>query len=171
MLVCQRGIRPLAPHPTSMSTASPPTDDDILALQWWHWPLAAHWPWSLLVPLVILSAGGAIAIVCDDWAIGTLAAATLAGSLVRFLLPTEYVVHSGGFQRIWVGRFGHHRLRAWAPVRSYQSRATGVLLYRQPNPRPLDVLRAEFLPFGNDPDELLCALREFASHAEELPPG
>ena len=155
-----------------MSTPSTATvDHEMLELRWRHWPLRAYWPWSLLVPLGIVAAGIVVSVVCGQAVPGVLAGLVLVWSLVRFLLPQEYIAHSGGFQRLWFGRVGAERIRSWQALRAYQLRATGLALFDRFPRVPLHVLRGQFLPYGNDPDELLCAIREFAPHAEELPPS
>ena len=154
-----------------MTDAIPPApESDPLELQWRHWPLAAYLPWSLVVPVTIVATGFVVSVVYGSPIAGVVAALVLAVSLAGFLLPREFIVHSGGFQRAWLGPVGRSRVHSWHALRAYQPRATGLALFDRPHPVPLAVLRAEFLPYGDDPDELLCAVREFAPHAEELPP-
>ena len=62
-----------------------------------------------------------------------------------------------------------HAACAWQAVRAYQLRSTGVVLFQQPDPSAIDLLRSIFIPYPADEDELLCALRDYLSHAVELP--
>jgi hypothetical protein len=45
-----------------------------------------------------------------------------------------------------------------------------MLLFQRPDPTAIDVLRSVFIPFPIDDDEAVCALRDYLSHALELPP-
>jgi hypothetical protein len=101
-----------------------------------------------------------------NWWIGLVASAALAAGLWQFLIPTVYEVDSTGFRRSALGRT---RLVPWHAVRAYRPCATGIVLYQRPDPTAVDALRSVFLPYPEDEDGLLCAVREHLGHAIELP--
>lgn len=94
------------------------------------------------------------------------AAVALGSALWQFFLPVTFEVDSLGLRR---GVLGRKRIFPWHAVRSYQPRATGIVLYSQAEPIAIDALRAIFLPYGPDVDETLCVVRQYLGHATELP--
>jgi hypothetical protein len=75
-------------------------------------------------------------------------------------------VTSLGLRRYALGRV---RLIPWQAIRAYQLRSTGVILFQQPNPTTLDLLKSWFVAYPEDDDEMLVALRLYLPHATELP--
>jgi hypothetical protein len=100
------------------------------------------------------------------WILAVVAAAGLAVTLWPFLLPVKYEVSSLGVRR---RVFNRMRLVPWHAIRAYQLRPTGIVLYQRSDPSAVDLLRSMFVPYPADADELLVAMRHYASHAAELP--
>jgi len=136
------------------------------ALEWRSWPLVDHPRWSWLVVVGILAAGGIVANLGDSWLLGAATVVGLAATLRQFFLPINYEVDSLGVRRHALGR---RRLVPWHAVRAYQPRPTGVVLYQRPDPTTVDLLRSLFVPYPDEEDEALIALRHYLSHAVELP--
>jgi hypothetical protein len=90
----------------------------------------------------------------------------LAATLWSFLLPVDYEIASQGLRRRVLRRT---RLVPWHAVRAYQLRPTGVVLHQRSDPGAVDMLKSMFVPYPSDADELLVAMRQYASHAVELP--
>jgi hypothetical protein len=135
-------------------------------IRWRNWPLVEQRRWSWLAVCGILGTGGFVWYAGGGWLLALAAAVGLAGTIWPFLLPVQYEIDSLGLRRSALGR---SRLVAWHAVRAYQLRPTGVILYRRADPTPADVLRSFFVPFPEDEDAMLCALREHLPHAIELP--
>jgi hypothetical protein len=100
--------------------------------------------------------------------LGLAAVLTILASMPTFFLPVWYEVHAGGFRRRVHGQFGTPQTIPWWQVYCFQPRTTGILLFNQVDPTFLNAGGTFFLPYDEDPDELLCAVRQFAPHAEEL---
>jgi hypothetical protein len=135
-------------------------------MRWRIWPLVEHRRWSWLVPLSVLAMAGMVAYYGGSWFIGLFAAAALAASLWQFWLPVNFEMDALGVRRRVLGRT---RFLPWSAVRAYQPRADGVVLFQRPDPTPIDALRSVFLPYAEDEDESLCAVRQHLQHAVELP--
>jgi hypothetical protein len=135
-------------------------------VRWRHWPLADCLRWSWAVLAGIAAAGAGVGFVAANGWLGVLAAAALAATLWQFLLPAEYEVNPIGFSRQVLG---FRRLVPWQAVRAYQPRSAGIVLFQHDDPAPIDALRSEFLPYAQDEDETLCAVRQYLPHAVELP--
>lgn len=145
---------PLPPQPVPAGT-----------LQWRSWPLV-DWPaWSWVVPLAILLIGIWVYVAGGGWLLALGAAAALAVTLRSFLLPTMFEVATLGLRRRALGRI---RIIPWQAVRSYQRRPSGIFLFQNTAPTPLDLLNGLFVPFSDDPEELLIALRLYLPHAVEV---
>lgn len=104
------------------------------------------------------SAGGSLAL-------SAVIVFAFAVALRSLLLPATYEVTSLGLQRLFARRV---RLFPWQAVRAYQPRATGVLLLQHPEPTPLDLAGSLFVPYPEDSDELLSALKLNLPHATEV---
>jgi hypothetical protein len=143
---------------TTGATAAP-------TLRWRRWPLADHLPRSLLVPLAVVGIAVAISYVAGSGWMGLFAAAAMFAALASFFLPVRYEIHAGGFHCSMLGR---SQFVPWHANGSYEPRTTGILLFDRTESIPLDVVKAQFLPYGDDPDELLCVVRQYAPHAEEV---
>ena len=86
-------------------------------------------------------------------------------ALRQFLLPVTFDVTPLGLRRQSLGRV---RLVPWQAVRAYRLRPTGVLLFQRTDPTAIDVVRSLFVPYPDDADELLLAIRLYLQHAVEL---
>ena len=135
-------------------------------LQWRAWPLAEHKTWSWLVVVGVLAIGGICAYLANSWLPGLLAVVGLTITLWQFFVPVNYAIDSMGIRRSALGRT---HVIEWPAACAYQERPTGMLLFQRPDPIAIDALRSTFIPFPADDDEVLCALREYLSHAFELP--
>jgi hypothetical protein len=134
---------------------------------WWRsWPLAEQPRRSWLAVCGMLSAGGLVYGAGGGWLLASAAAAGLAGTLWQYLLPVSYEIGPLGLRRFALRR---SRLFPWHAVRAYRLRPTGIVLYQRDDPTPLDLLRALFVPYPPEEDEMLCAIRERLPHAVELP--
>lgn len=132
---------------------------------WRSWPLADGPRTSWLVPVVIACTGIGVVYEGGGWILAVVAAAGLAVTLWPFILPVKYEVTSLGVRR---RVFNHMRLVPWHAIRAYQLRPTGIVLYQRSDPSTVDLLRSMFIPYPVDADELLVAVRQYASHAIEL---
>ena len=135
-------------------------------LSWRSWPLVDHARWSWLVPLGVLAVGALAVTLSGSWLMGMFAVVVVTLSMWQFWLPVTFEIDSQGLRRWALGR---PRLVPWAAVRAYQPRATGIVLFQRPDPLPIDALRAIFVPYADDEDETLCAVRQYLPLAVELP--
>lgn len=135
-------------------------------LRWRRWPLVDHRRWSWLAPLGVVAIGSLAVYVSGSWLMGLFAAVVVALSSWHFWLPVTFEIDSLGLHRRTLGRA---RLVPWSAIRAYQPRATGIVLFQRPDPMPIDALRSIFLPYAEDEDETLCAVRQYIPHAVELP--
>ncbi|MCI0332914.1 MAG: hypothetical protein L0228_06790 [Planctomycetes bacterium] len=144
------------------SAASP---EIAATLSWRRWPLVdgRRWSWISIVGLASIGAG--VWYLGGGWLLTTAAVAGLTATCWQFFLPVEYEVVSLGLRR---RSFGRTRLVPWHAIRAYQLRPSGVVLYQRSEPTKLDLLRSMFIPNPPDADELLCAIRQHASHALEV---
>jgi hypothetical protein len=136
------------------------------ALVWSRWPFAEERRWSWLV--VAFLAGFAVGVwyLGGGWLLAIAAAAGFAVTFWPFFLPTEYEVAALGVRRRVLNRT---RLVPWHAIRTYRLRPSGIVLYQRGSPGVFDSLRSMFVPYPPDADELLVAMRQYASHAIELP--
>jgi hypothetical protein len=133
---------------------------------WTSWPLVDEMRWSWTVLVGVIAVGIAVWQASGGWLLAIAASIGLAATLWRFFLPTDYEAAAVGLRRRVLGRT---RLVPWHAVRAYRLRASGIVLYQRSNPSGADLLRSMFIPYPADADELLCAMRQYASHASELP--
>jgi hypothetical protein len=126
--------------------------------------MAEHAGWSWLVPVGVVGVGGVV-----DYAAGPVwgaaAAVALALTLWQFVVPVDYEISPAGCSR---QVFGRERLVPWGAVRSYQRRATGIVLFRRADPAAIDALGSWFVPYPADEDEMLSMVRQYLGHAVEL---
>jgi hypothetical protein len=94
------------------------------------------------------------------------AAVGLAVTLWSFLLPVDYEVATQGLRRRVLNRT---RVVPWHAIRAYQLRSSGIVLYQRGDPAAVDLLRSMYIPYPPEADELLVSMRQYASHATELP--
>jgi hypothetical protein len=149
---------------TSRSTA-PARPEKSDTLYWRSWPLVERRPWSWLAIVFLASVGVGVWYLDGGWMLAAAAAVGLALTLWEFLLPVDYEVASQGLRRSVLNRT---RLVPWHAIRAYQLRPTGIVLYQRSDPGTIDMLRSMFVPFPSEADELLVAMRQYASHATEL---
>lgn len=148
------------------TTTMPSAPSDLpAALRWRCWPLMDHARWSWTVPLGILAIG-AMVMSSGGWFTSAIAVAALTITMWQFFVPVAYEVDSLGIRRRWLG---HAQLVPWHLVRAYQARPTGIVLFQRTDAIAIDSLRSIFLPYGADADESLCVVRQYLSHAVELP--
>lgn len=152
---------------TVRSTTPPLPPQPLLAgtLRWRSWPLVDRPAWSWVVPLAILLVGGWVILAGGGWLLAICAAAALAATLRSFLLPTTFEVATLGLRRRAMGRI---RIIPWPAIRSYQRLPSGVFLFQSAEPTPLDFVNSVFVPFPEDSEELLVALRLYLPHAVEV---
>jgi hypothetical protein len=135
-------------------------------LSWRSWPLVDSRRWSWLVPLAVLGVGAGVSYLGGGWLLALAVVAGLGVTLRHFVLPIDYEITSLGIRRRTMRR---SRLVPWHAVRAYQLRPTGVVLYQRHDATKLDLLRSMFVPYPDEPDELLIAIRSQLSHAVEMP--
>jgi hypothetical protein len=136
------------------------------ALVWSRWPLADDGPWSWLFFVALVGFALCVWHLGGGWLLAIAAAVGLAATFWPFFLPVEYEVAALGLRR---RVFGRTRLVPWHAIRAYRLRPSGVVLYQRSAPGLFDALRSMFIPYPTDPDDLLVAMRKYASHATELP--
>ena len=134
------------------------------SIRWRIWPLVDERSWSWAVLLGILIVGG-FALWYGSWLVAVAVVAALAVVLWQFLLPVTYEVTTLGLRRYALGRV---RLVPWQAVRAYQLRPTGVVFFQNANPTRVDQLISLFVPYPEDEDEMLVAIRLYLPHAVEV---
>jgi hypothetical protein len=147
------------------SVPSIPLQAGAASLRWRSWPLmdGLTWSWSVLLGVLIV---GGFAIWYGSPLVAVAVAAALAVVLWQFFLPVTYEVTSLGLRRYALGRI---RLVPWQAVRAYQLRPTGVVFFQNANPTRADQLISLFVPYPEDEDEMLVAVRLYLPHAAEVP--
>ena len=133
--------------------------------RWRSWPLVEERSWSWSVPLGIAIVGG-FALWYGSWLVAAAVVAALSVVLWQFLLPVSYEVTPLGLRRYALGRV---RLVPWQAVRAYQLRPSGVVFFQNANPTRVDQLISLFVPYPDDEDEMLVAVRLYLLHAVEVP--
>jgi hypothetical protein len=135
-------------------------------IRWRTWPLVEYGWRSWLTPTVIVFFGTFVWYIGGGWLITLAAIVALTVCFREFFLPVTWEIGPAGLRRHTLGRT---RFMSWHAVRAYQLRATGCVFYHQANPAKLDLLRSAFVPYPADEDEAICAVRQYLSHAVELP--
>jgi hypothetical protein len=118
------------------------------------------------MPLGVLGIGAGVLYLGGGWLLALAAIAGLIVTLRQFVLPIKYETTSLGIRRRTLRR---SRLIPWHAVKAYRLRPTGVVLYQRHDATKLDLLRSMFVPYPDEPDELLLAIRSQLSHAVEIP--
>jgi len=151
---------------STIRTTTPPIplQAGAASVRWRSWRLVDEPSWSWTVPLGILIVGG-FASWYGSWLVAVAAMAALSVVLWQFLLPVTYEVTQLGLRRFALGRI---RLVPWQAVRAYQLRPTGVVFFQNPNPTSVDLLISLFVPYPEDEDEMLIAVRLYLPHAVEV---
>lgn len=142
------------------------SSESAATLSWHTWPIVDGRRWSWVAIVVLAGIGAGVWHLGGGWLLSTVAVAGLVATCWQFFLPVEYEVVALGLRRRVLGRT---RIVPWHAIRAYQLRPSGVVLYQRSEPTKLDLLRSMFIPYPSDADELLCAIRQYASHAVELP--
>lgn len=148
-------------HPSSRSASS----EQLVSMIWHSWPIVDHRRWSWLVVLGIVGLGIMVGFLGGSALLAFAAACGLAATLWQFFLPVEYEIAAHGLRRRVLNRT---RLIPWHAIRAFEIRPTGVVLYQRNDPRRLDLLRSIFVPNPATPEDLLEALRRYASHATRI---
>ena len=150
---------------TKRTKTPPVSSEQVATLTWRTWPLADRWRWSWLVVVLLAIVGVGVWILGGGFLLAIATTGGLATTLWQFFLPVEYEVAAHGLRRRVLGRT---RLVPWHAIRAYRLRPAGVVFYQRSDPSNFDLLRSIFVPYPSDADELLCAVRQHASHATEL---
>jgi hypothetical protein len=150
---------------TSRSIKQPIRPEQEEALVWRFWPLVDGRRWSWLIVVVLASVAGGVWYLGGGWVLAFAAAAGLGVTLWSFWLPVSYEAASLGLRRRVLNRT---RLVPWHAIRAYRLRPTGVVIYQRSDPGIVEALRSMFIPFPPEADDLLVAMRQYASHAVEL---
>lgn len=135
-------------------------------LAWRTWPLVDGRRWSWLAIVAIATVGTGVWRLGGGLALSIVATAGLGVTMWQFFLPIEYEVAPHGLRRRVLQRT---RLVPWHAIRSFRLRRAGIVFYQRSDPSSFDLLRSIFIPYPPDADELLCAVRQHAAHALELP--
>ncbi len=138
----------------------------MVTIRWRDWPLGDYVHWSWIVPLGLVGVGAFVWRLGGGWLLAIAATAALALTIWQFLVPVTYEICSLGLRRYALGRMW---LVPWPAIRAYQLRSTGVLFFQQADPSAADLLSSLFVPYPNDEDEMIVALRLYLPHATELP--
>jgi hypothetical protein len=125
-----------------------------------------HIAWSWLLPLGIALVGLFVFWMGSSVLLAIAAMIAVAVAMWPMWLPTTFEVTSLGLRRKTPRRI---RLIPWTAIRSYQLRTTGAMLFQHPEPSVLDIVSGLFVPYPDDPDELIVALRLYLPHATEVP--
>lgn len=136
------------------------------SLRWRIWPLVDRIAWSWLLPLGIGLVGLFVFWTGSNLILSIGAMIAFATALWPMWLPTTFEVTSLGLRRKTPRRI---RLIPWTAIRSYQLRPTGAMLFQQPVPSAIGIANGLFVPYPQDPGELVVALRLYLPQAIELP--
>ena len=130
---------------------------------WRSHPLVDEFPRSALLPAAILGASCAVALAFEGLGYGLVAAAVLAASLGRYLLPTRYELREDGAV-VWF--LGRGRLVPWGEVKRVEVGHEGVFLSPFARRSRLDSFRGTFLRFNGNRDEVLGFVHEKVAAAQ-----
>lgn len=150
---------------TGQSVSQSAAAERSAAVQWRSWPFVDRRRWSWLALVFVAGIGGGVLQLSRSWPLAILAAVGLTITLWSFFLPAYYEITPVGLRRRVLGRT---RLVPWHAIRAYRLRPAGIVLYQRSDPIAIDLLRSMFIPYPPDPDDLLYAVRQYASHAREL---
>jgi hypothetical protein len=143
-----------------------PAQSEQATLRWRSWPLVDNARWSWLAIVGILFVAGLVIFIGGSWLLAAMTTVGLSITLWQFFVPVRYELSALGLRQTALGRI---RLVPWHAMRAYQLGTTGVVLYQQFEPAKIDLLQSIFLPYPADDDEMICVLRQYLSHAVELP--
>lgn len=125
-----------------------------------------HPKWSWIVPLGVLLIGLFVDAVGDSWILAIAAIAAMMIAIWSFFLPVTFEITSMGLRRKALRQI---RIVLWPTIRAYQLRSTGIALFQRPDPSAFDLASSLFVPYPEDADELVVAVRLYLPHAVELP--
>jgi len=105
------------------------------------------------------------------WNIGSIlltvvAALLLLGSLSSFYLPTQYMIDESGVRS---KRILHNRSLSWTRIRSVVDERNGLFVSPFPVKSRLENFRGIYLPYRNNRQEVISAIRNFAPELYGLP--
>jgi len=132
---------------------------------WRSWPLVDHARWSWLVALGVLGVGLFVVWMGGGWIIAGAAVLALSVALWQFFLPVTFEICSLGIRRYALRRM---RLVPWHAIRAYQLRTTGAVFFPRSDAATIDLMRALFVPYPDDADEMVIAIRLYLPHATEV---
>jgi hypothetical protein len=138
----------------------------LTTIRWRSWPLVDYPRWSWVAPVGVLAVGCFVWQIGGDALLAVMVAVALCVALWQYFLPVTFEICSLGIRRYALRRM---RLVPWQDIGSYQLRLTGIVFFRSPRPIALEILRSLFVPYPNDEDEMIVAVRHYLSHANELP--
>lgn len=150
---------------TKRTKTLPVSSEQAATLTWRTWPLADRRHWSWLAVVLIAGVGAGVWQLGGGFVLAIAATGGLTTTLWQFFLPVEYELAAHGLRRRVLGRT---RLVPWHAIRAYRLRPAGAVFYQRSDPGNYDLLRSLFVPYPSDADDLLCAVRQHASHAAEL---
>lgn len=138
-----------APRPTSAPLRIRVAPEDVVLHVWglrdFGW---FGWLNLLLAALVSYGVGW-----LTGWPLaGGVVFVVLLATLWRFWLPMQFELGSQGISQTVLGRTSRI---LWTSVRNYQVRSCGILLYSDAVLTPLSPLRALYLPWGRQKEQVL----------------
>lgn len=141
-----------------MSSLSDRTTGDRLrrpppAVRWQSWPVRDEPLQALLAASAALVAAAAAYWVVGRAHLALLAAAMVAASMWRSLVPTTFELSSEGidYAVLW-----QVRRIPWSEVRRYEIRDSGILLLPYSDRSALDSFGGIYLPWGDQRSEILA---------------
>ncbi len=151
---------------TGRSTSQSVITERAVPVAWRSWPLVDQRRWSWLVMALLVAVGGGVWFLGGGWLLAVVVTLGLATTLWKYFMPIDYELAPLGLRRRVLGRT---RVVPWHSIRAYRLRPSGVVLYQRSEAGVIDLLRSMFVPFPPDADDLVSAMRQYASHAAEVP--
>jgi hypothetical protein len=141
----------LSPNDPQPEPAPPRT------LRWRSWPLTENLPRSILRVALFLGLCALVGVGFGGWEYALLAMVLVGLSLLRFFLPTTYVLDE---QAATARVLGPARKLPWSQVRRVGVGPAGVFLSPFERPSRLDSFRGMFLRFAHNADEVTSFVRK-----------
>ncbi len=139
-----------------MTTPDEPAPPD---LEYESFPVRDDWPRSLALVAIVSALAVGIAASFESAGWGAFGAGVLVACLLRYFVPTRYVLDARGVTERFLGR---ERFRAWSEVRALYPHRDGVHLSPFAAPSRLDPFRGLYVRFapggGGDPAAVLAFL-------------
>ncbi len=147
------------PEPSAVAATAPPEPEDDPARVLFSW--RSH-PAKQGGRRLGIAVGAVIVIPAVLWPLygaffGVMALVILAGSLLPFFLPTDYVLYVGGLESVFLGI---HRRFTWDQFRSYYPDQNGVLLSPFAHPSRLENFRGIYLRFNGQSATVMAIVAE-----------